>query len=77
MKKRRNLYNPQPNQWLFTCPIKIPTTTIANTLGMNHSGITEVDAHTWQGEWDMANAFVHEYGYDEPILSEFRSTMHG
>ncbi|GHO68929.1 hypothetical protein KSC_078210 [Ktedonobacter sp. SOSP1-52] len=72
MKKRRDTHNPLPNQWLFTCPIKMPTSTIAVILGMTQSGITEVDAHTWQGEWDMANAFVREYGYDEPILSEFR-----
>jgi hypothetical protein len=38
---------------------------------MSRSGITEVDAHTWQGEWDMANAFVRAYGYGEPVLSEF------
>ncbi|GHO74787.1 hypothetical protein KSD_25580 [Ktedonobacter sp. SOSP1-85] len=72
MKKRRVPHSPQPNQWLFTCPINTLTSTIAATLGMVSSGITEVDAHTWQGEWDMANAFVREYGYDEPILSEFR-----
>jgi hypothetical protein len=40
---------------------------------MTRSGLTEVDAHSWQGDWDMAAAFVREYGYDEPILSSYRS----
>ena len=71
MKKKCNQQSPQPNQWLFTCPIKTPTNMIAATLGMTHSGITEVDANAWQGEWDMATTFVHEYGYDEPILSSY------
>ena len=71
MKKKRNQQSPQSNQWLFTCPLRLSTTTIVTTLGMTRSGITEVDAHTWQGEWDMANTFVREYGYSEPVLSEF------
>ena len=71
MKKRHQQPYPQSNQWLFTCPIKTPTNVIVATLGMTRSGITEVDADAWQGEWDMATAFVREYGYDEPILSSY------
>lgn len=71
MARKHNQRNPQPNQWLFSCPLRLPTATIIATLGMTRSGITEVDAYSWQGEWDMANAFVREYGYDEPVLSEF------
>jgi hypothetical protein len=71
MKKKRNQQSPQSNQWLFTCPLRLSTTPIVATLGMTRSGITEVDARTWQGEWDMANTFVREYGYGEPVLSEF------
>lgn len=71
MTKKHSQQNPQPNQWLFTCPLHLPTTAIVATLGMTRSGVTEVDAYSWQGEWDMANAFVREYGYGEPVLSEF------
>lgn len=49
------------------------TATIVAALGMTRSGITEVDAQAWQGDWDMANAFVREYGYGEPVLSEFHA----
>ena len=70
MTKKHSQQNPQPNQWLFTCPLHLPTTAIVATLGMTHSGVTEVDACSWQGEWDMANAFVREYGYGEPVLSD-------
>jgi hypothetical protein len=68
MQKKPKQQNPQPNQWLFTCPPRLPTATLLATLGMTRSGITEVDAQTWQGDWDMANAFVREYGYGEPVL---------
>ncbi|GLV57541.1 hypothetical protein KDH_43770 [Dictyobacter sp. S3.2.2.5] len=73
MKKKHIQQSPQPNEWLFTCPIQISAATIIATLGMIHSGITEVNACNWQNEGDMATAFVREYGYNEPILSSYPS----
>ena len=66
MAKRRSgatAHEPLANEWLYSCPISLPTPQIAATLGAADHPVTEVSAHLWQQDWQMANTLMEAYGY--------------
>jgi hypothetical protein len=66
MAKRRSqarAHEPLENEWLYACPTGLPTPHIAAALGADDHPVTEVSAHRWQQDWQMANAFMEAYAY--------------
>jgi hypothetical protein len=66
MAKRRSgarAHEPLANEWLYSCPIGLPTPQIAAALGAADHPVTEVSARLWQQDWQMANTFMEAYGY--------------
>lgn len=65
-QRRRRLANqdapPPDNDWLYSCPEGMPASEVAAALGVSGGPITEVDGAIWQRDWEMANAFMDEYG---------------
>jgi hypothetical protein len=55
--------SPTETNWLYACPLGLPTSAIASYLDVVSQPITEVSARNWQHDWDMANAFMEAYGY--------------
>ncbi len=65
---------PIANDWLYTSPEGLSTSEIVAVLGVVGQPVTEVSAHSWQQDWQMANTFMDAYGY--PISYRFPPGKH-
>jgi hypothetical protein len=60
MGKRKTI-EPQPNEWLFSCPATMGTSQIIATLGVPHQPVTEFSARKWDMAWRMGNDILRTY----------------
>jgi len=63
-------HEPLANTWLYSCPTGLPMPQIVAALGAADHPRTEVSAHQWQQDWQMANTLMEAYGYPKTYWFE-------
>ncbi|GAC1365724.1 MAG: hypothetical protein NVS2B12_29340 [Ktedonobacteraceae bacterium] len=58
---KRKTFEPQPNDWLFSCPATMLTEQIITVLGIPDQPVTEFSARKWDALWRMGNDILRAY----------------